>query len=1298
MCDSVYTTPQSVTSKKTPRRRAISPQRTSYSSPFQVVDLNCTQEELKNRLLESDAMIQDLRAELDAVQATLIDKAGLNESVIIERSNRVSTQETRIYRRDMTVLEDDLKQKQSQIRILQDKCSGLEMEKQRMTEAIKIMEDDRREHEEQLKCLRVRVHELENKNVSKADEVCQTSEQLTKMAAKLKDLNEEYERTMAESASQKKVLEEKLDKYRSQLKENDRKSLEVNREQENTQKVLSEVRQLSNRIECMTPVRKDISKKREREDFIQLSAKVIEETMSDLKMKNARLEKELLEKKELVTSTKEELEALKKTMAAAMGDSDQATNFLHAENTKLTRQKADIRCELLEARRELKGFDTKRKELEKQRDDALDEVKRISELKRNVEKEMESLTSAAAERELKIEELQTKMAGLEIIKRDHESMKNELTKTHEKLNQMGKHLVMADQQSSHFKSLKETAEGSKRRAIEQCNDMVVRIRELEASLENQRKVEQELEMLRAENSRQHQKIEYMKEEIQEVHLDYRQELSTLAQKAGEEKRNEERNENSHLQLTLSKRDSELRSARKTIEEVKADNRKVQQMLEEVRQQQNKIVEENVRLRKGMADALEKIEEYKRNWQNCQDKCERLERENADFEMKMNKIEEDLMEKSQQVTESEETIAYLHTQINAKQTKQPKLGRRSTLLSTVSEMDTTAYMREAEEVRALEEQRQALMSNLAEKKRLLADSKKSQSTANTTIVNTTTVTSTEITKSSQSASELSSHRQGTMRHDIPHKWKEFRHLGVLSMKCSLCFVGIPTLAKTKKCVHCDVQVHASCAPRVNNTCGMPVQCATYYQENHTTVSSSGVSEGRMNGWLRVYQDDQPGSTWIASWAMMDLTRIAFYTNDGADLDKPFLWLDLNQEQWVLRTGQEMPVDCDDSMRASNVLMIKMPRRSLYILAPSQPAAGRWAECLQTAQRKRMMLNSKPASIAEFSCLLVLNSPNNLRIFRAVTIEDWILFATQTGLFFTSISQPRPPIRIAGPSSVTALEIMSEINCVAMVVNKTRQLAVIPMDSLTLAMQSTQPSIRPEVLPEFGHCHTVRYHQQSGTGTRYLMVSDDTHLHIRKYNSTRDVFSHFAKLNVPEPVTFVESAPHGIIFASDTFYYVPLDTSTTSPRQLMPPRTTDYPVSAQLISPNEVLLAYQNHGVFVNLHGELTRGNQQVEWEKMPMEFIYTAPFLYIVHDDSIEILEISDNLNEIILPEREVFECVNAHIIGRQYQAVLISVSSSDSTEVHRFSTSSAGISKQRNTVVAKRRGASPSNTLKRTKN
>lgn len=326
----------------------------------------------------------------------------------------------------------------------------------------------------------------------------------------------------------------------------------------------------------------------------------------------------------------------------------------------------------------MKGFDEKREELEKQRDEALEDVRRITELKKNVEIELRSLKLLAEEREEQIDELKSRVAGYEVLRRDHEAVKNELAKAEEKLNKMGAHLVMADKQSSHFKTLKETAEGSRRRAIEQCNEMVARIRGLEASLENQRKVEQELEMVKAENVRQAKKIEFMKEEIQETHLDYREELSKLAKGGGSHEAD-------------SQRDSELRSAKKTIQEVKADNKKLQQILEEVRQNQSKVLEENVKLRKGMAEAIEKIEEFKRNWHSSREAGERLQLEAKENEEKVLKVEEELQEKRLEVLEKEELVNYLQSQINTKQTKQPKLSRRSTLMSTISEVDTSTYV-------------------------------------------------------------------------------------------------------------------------------------------------------------------------------------------------------------------------------------------------------------------------------------------------------------------------------------------------------------------------------------------------------------------------------------------------------------------------------------------------------------------------------------------------------------------------------------------------------------------------------
>ena len=48
--------------------------------------------------------------------------------------------------------------------------------------------------------------------------------------------------------------------------------------------------------------------------------------------------------------------------------------------------------------------------------------------------------------------------------------------------------------------------------------------------------------------------------------------------------------------------------------------------------------------------------------------------------------------------------------------------------------------------------------------------------------------------------------------------------------------------------------------------------------------------------------------------------------------------------------------------------------------------------------------------------------------------------------------------------------------------------------------------------------------------------------------------------------------------------------------------------------------------MNSRGDRTR-EQVVEWEQMPMEFVYTAPFLYVIHYDSIEIMQVAENLGQ-----------------------------------------------------------------------
>ncbi|RCN24864.1 PH domain protein, partial [Ancylostoma caninum] len=242
------------------------------------------------------------------------------------------------------------------------------------------------------------------------------------------------------------------------------------------------------------------------------------------------------------------------------------------------------------------------------------------------------------------------------------------------------------------------------------------------------------------------------------------------------------------------------------------------------------------------------------------------------------------------------------------------------------------------------------------------------------------------------------QKAIMRHDIPHRWTELRHFGLFSIKCAVCFVGVPTFAKKKRCAHCGIIVHSQCASRVVNTCGLPDQCANYYLDSHSAPN------GKMNGWVRMFRDDSHVREWQSAWGEMDEKRLVFYDNDSAqtDLRKPFLSIDLEKELRIVRVGSEVPVKTDNGQVSHNIVHIKTETRNVYILAPSTQTAKRWAEALQNASTRRMMLTRRPSSFSEQSCVLVLSTPNNLTIHTTCVFDDYLLIGAQSGLFFTYIN--------------------------------------------------------------------------------------------------------------------------------------------------------------------------------------------------------------------------------------------------------------------------------------------------------
>ncbi|KHN71342.1 Citron Rho-interacting kinase, partial [Toxocara canis] len=89
------------------------------------------------------------------------------------------------------------------------------------------------------------------------------------------------------------------------------------------------------------------------------------------------------------------------------------------------------------------------------------------------------------------------------------------------------------------------------------------------------------------------------------------------------------------------------------------------------------------------------------------------------------------------------------------------------------------------------------------------------------------------------------RIGTMKHDIPHRWKTF--LVLKQARCLACYEGLPRVRHAMKCTECGLMAHRVCTSNVSNTCGLPEQCADYYVDSYTCASA-----GSMSGWMKIWR--------------------------------------------------------------------------------------------------------------------------------------------------------------------------------------------------------------------------------------------------------------------------------------------------------------------------------------------------------------------------------------------------------------------------------------------------------------
>ncbi|VDM24035.1 unnamed protein product [Toxocara canis] len=680
----------------------------------------------------------------------------------------------------------------------------------------------------QIKSLTAQINEMKN---IRAD-----SEHLSSLENRVGSLtatNEFLEKQLKEAKEREDRLKEELDKWRgevdelkAELEKSEKRLLECEGSAELTNRYLvgenskikqqkAEIRQekimfyVDGRNECEL-----IALKREHAKLLEAKQKMPDEA-------------ELATLREEVASLKEKLRVAES--AEKEGKSVKVEPMEAAEFASLLEELATLKKKIHEA--EQREMEMKAAEMTKEnrytfhkgdsvsiqtpqkegvfvKQEECEQCKRLKEemvaLKQSHNVESASATNEKNERMKK--ELTEKCALQKAIS---EKLQKELLETREKNDELRSAMRVLDEQCDKLMELKKRAEAGRKKALERLTSVTEKMNEMRREKDQHQQADADYKRVLQERERLSKKVEYLTEELRETHTDYREELAKLARQMSETKQKDASENESFAfkieALETEKRQMEttMRSLERQIEQSKSECELRANEVSGLRESQRAVIDENAKLRDGLAFAIAKAEKFKEELETLKEANSMLSRDLAKAKDDKGNavVRADTLQ--QAVSEKERLIAYLQSQLHMRSaTKIKRSSSRSTLISVASESSVVDV-----EISDHDEQDRRIIydSDVLENRtpRAVRTTSISITRKSDAYVNAarTPEPLTAITNRSESSADGSvlpptTPRIGTMKHDIPHRWKTF--LVLKQARCLACYEGLPRVRHAMKC--------------------------------------------------------------------------------------------------------------------------------------------------------------------------------------------------------------------------------------------------------------------------------------------------------------------------------------------------------------------------------------------------------------------------------------------------------------------------------------------------------------------
>ncbi|XP_076331599.1 citron Rho-interacting kinase-like isoform X2 [Tachypleus tridentatus] len=523
-----------------------------------------------------------------------------------------------------------------------------------------------------------------------------------------------------------------------------------------------------------------------------------------------------------------------------------------------------------------------------------------------------------------------------------------------------------------------------------------------------------------------------------------------------------------------------------------------------------------------------------------------------------------------------------------------------------------------------------------------------------INNSTDSPTTFITK--ETASTYRKPQGQRMHHNIPHRFQEV--LTMRGTKCAACLDSIHFGRIASRCLECGVTCHTKCSTSLPSTCCLPSGYVQHFTDTlqkknsnnsqhrpslKVTFADNNSEEAAdiTQGWVKLPRSGKQG--WEKHY--LRLENRTLYILDKENIQSISATDSINlcpADGEVLVTSAVSATDLIGTAKTDLPYVLKIesfphttcwPPRCLYIMVPSFAEKQMWVSALESVVK-----TNEKAKDEELlgSSILHLEGENRLDINCTCHLNDnIILVGAMEGLYTVDIlAEPTHSLqtKIDGVPSVYQVAVLETLNTVLLIIGEERKLKMLDLTTLNRWVKGDKMTINEEMtafqpVSEIEACHLFG----TSEDTSSVCAATSSTVFLLKWNVGLHTFCLRKEIKTAEPCSCIHFTTNSVIFGAEKFFELDLkdhsveeflDVSDTSLAFLAygASQLRSFPVAILQVASEECLLCFHELGVFVDSFGKRSR-KEDMKWTRLPLAFAYRAPYLFVIHFNSVEVVEI-----------------------------------------------------------------------------